>query len=234
MKLLNTNGGNAKIKKTESKQGEYKIASLSLMPDIKICPAQIMADCKADCLVSAGRGKFHNVAISRQTKTEFWHNDKEAFLEQLKKEMHNFEKLCHSKNKKACFRLNTISDIPWEKYGIPQAFPNSFLYDYTKVASRLSRTPENYKLMFSYSAAPGYQNQVHAALKTDVPISAVFRGGMPSSFLNRKVIDGDLSDLDNLFSGKVIVGLKLKGGKHIQKSKSPFIVDNPEIMKLAA
>jgi len=55
---------------------------------------------------------------------------------------------------------------------------------------------------------------------------------MPSTYLNRKVIDGDKSDLINLYSGKVVVGLKLKGGKAIQASKSPFIIDNPESIPL--
>jgi hypothetical protein len=82
--------------------------------------------------------------------------------------------------------------------------------------------------MFSYSKAIKYQKQVQEAMKTDFPITVVFRGGMPSTYLNRIVIDGDKSDLVNLYSGKVVVGLKLKGGKAIQESKSSFIIDNPE------
>ena len=85
------------------------------------------------------------------------------------------------------------------------------MYDYTKLAHRLGRTPETYKLMFSYSGAQAYQNQVKTALKTDVPISAVFRGPMPAEFLGRRVIDGDASDLVNVMAGPVIVGLQAKG-----------------------
>jgi len=227
MKLLNTNASNTKIMKTQTGT-EYEIASLSLMPDSIICPAQTIAACKDPCLVSAGRGQMHSVAKSRQSKSDLWHSDQAQFLEMLSKEMAAFIKRCNSRGKLAAFRPNTISDIAWEKYGIPQMFPQALFYDYTKIAARLGRTPDNYKLMFSYSAAPAYQNQVNAALKKDVPISVVFRGGLPKTYLGRQVIDGDKSDLVNLYSGSVVVGLKLKGGKAIQASKSPFIVDNPD------
>lgn len=227
MKLLNTNASNTKILKSQTGT-DFEIASLSMMPDKIICPAQIIAECKTPCLVSAGRGQMHTVAKSRQSKTDFWHSDRAQFLEILKKEIAAFIRKCEKRNKRAAFRLNTISDIGWEKYGIPQQFENALFYDYTKIASRLGKTPENYQLMFSYSAAPKYQNQVKLALTKDRPISVVFRFGMPKTFLGKTVIDGDKSDLVNLYSRNKIIGLKLKGGKSIQKSKSPFIVDNPE------
>ena len=227
MKLLNTNASNTKIMKTQTGT-EYEIASLSLMPDGILCPSQVIAECKTPCLVSSGRGQMHSVAKARQSKSDLWHNDQAQFLAILKKEMAAFIKRCEKRGKLAAFRLNTISDIPWEKHGIPQAFPTALFYDYTKLAARLNRTPENYKLMFSYSAAPAYQNQVKAALKTDSPMTVVFRGGMPKTFLGKVVKDGDKSDLENLYSKNMIVGLRLKGGKAIQSSTSPFIVDTPK------
>ena len=124
---------------------------------------------------------------------------------QLMMKIARLRRYCLKQGKKAAFRLNTCSDIHWEKYGIPQAFPDCLFYDYTKIASRLGKTPENYRLMFSYSAALKYKNQVARALKTDVPIAAVFRGGMPASFLGRRVIDGDKSDLINMYSKNTIV-----------------------------
>ena len=226
MQLLNTNASNTKIMKTQTGT-EYEIASLSLMPDGILCPSQNIAECKEPCLVFAGRGRMHSVAKARQSKSDLWHNDQAQFLALLKKEMAAFIRRCEKRGKLAAFRLNTISDIPWEKHGIPQMFPTALFYDYTKLAARLGRTPENYRLMFSYSAAPAYQNQVRAALKTDAPMTVVFRGGMPETFLGKVVMDGDKSDLKNLYSKNMIIGLKLKGGKAIQASRSPFIVDNP-------
>lgn len=226
MKLLNTVAGNTKILKSQTGT-EFKIASLSLFPNDTVCPAAIIAACKDPCLVHAGRGAMSNVAAGRQGKTDFWMQDKDAFLEQLEKEIRNFEKYCNKQGKQAAFRLNTISDIAWEKHGIPQLFPNSVFYDYTKVASRLGRTPDNYKLIFSYSAAPRYQNQVKRAVSTDAPIAAVFRGFVPvgGTFLGREIIDGDKSDLVNMDSTNKILGLKLKGNKQTQKTESPFVVD---------
>ena len=198
MQLLNTNASNTKIMKTQTGT-EYEIASLSLMPDGILCPSQIIAGCKEPCLVSSGRGQMHSVAKARQSKSDLWHNDQAQFLALLKKEMGAFIRRCEKRGKLAAFRLNTISDIPWEKHGIPQMFPTALLY----------------------------QKQVRAAFKTDAPITVVFRGGFPDRYLGRPVIDGDKSDLVNLYAGPVVIGLKLKGGKAIQASTSPFIVDNP-------
>ena len=82
--------------------------------------------------------------------------------------------------------------------------------------------------MFSFSGVPGYQNQVKAALKTDAPISVVFNGPFPKEFLGRKVIDGDRSDLINLYAGKKIIGLKAKG--EAKKDKTGFVIHTNKIM----
>jgi hypothetical protein len=145
-------------------------------------------------------------------------------LDQLRKELGNFDKLCKRQGVKAAVRLNVLSDIPWEKHGIPQEFPDIFFYDYTKNASRLGKTPSNYELMFSYSNEPDYQKHVAKAWNTDAPISVVFRGGMPEHYKGRRVIDGDASDLVNVKAGKVVVGLVAKG--KAKKDEGNFVVDN--------
>ena len=80
--------------------------------------------------------------------------------------------------------------------------------------------------MFSYSGAPDFQKQVDEALKTDVPMTVVFRGGFPKMFKGREVIDGDKSDLFNVKQHGKIVGLRVKGND-AKDSDSPFIVDCP-------
>jgi len=241
MKLLDTSGNNTKVKKTNDFRSKrvinalgdsIRLASLSMRPDDILCPSRHIAGCAESCLVSAGMGAFSNVEAGRQAKTDFFHNHREAFLDQLRRELGNFEKLCAKTGTKPVVRLNTISDIQWERYGIPQSFPNTFFYDYTKVAKRIGSTPDNYRLMFSYSAKAEYQNQVKIALKHDVPMSVVFRGEMPETFLGRKVINGDVSDLENLFSGKTIVGLTAKG--KAKKSESDFVIDTRMIARVAA
>ena len=233
MKLMNTNGSNTKIMKSQNGT-EYRIASLSLWPDKLTCPGSPLADCMDDCLKIAGRGCMANVMQSRQSKTELWHDDRELFLELLRQELYAFERSCQRQGKLPMVRLNTISDIPYEKHGIPQEFPGITMYDYTKLSARLGRTPENYKLLFSYSAEPKYQKSVNMALDTGCPVAVVFRGGFPERFLDRPVINGDKSDIVNFTAGRVVVGLKLKGPKRVQQSISKFIVNNPDLERLAA
>lgn len=224
MKLLDTTGGNAKLKKSDKSSEEYRLAGLSLMPDDILCPYRNVAGCAKSCLESAGMGVFSNVKAGRQRKSDWWHGDRAGFLDKLRKELTNFEKLCERQGVKAAVRLNVLSDIPWEKHGIPQEFPNIFFYDYTKNASRLGKTPPNYELMFSYSNEPAYQKVVVKALRSDVPMSVVFRNGMPKYYKGRRVIDGDASDLVNVKAGKVIVGLVAKG--KAKKDEGNFVVDN--------
>ena len=237
MKLLDTNASNTKVKKTEKKSDNVRLASLSLMPDEIICPWCVKAGCKNLCLKESGRGRFDNVAQGRQRKTDYWHASQSEFLTQLRNELANFEKLCFKTNVQPVVRLNVLSDIQWERHDIPQAFPNISFYDYTKIAQRLDKTPDNYRLMFSYSGTKAYQPQVKRALKTDASISVVFTE-IPTNpeyrFLGRPVIDGDQSDLINLNAGPVIIGLKYKRTKASSQAieQSDFVI-NPNIIAAA-
>ena len=213
MKLLDTSNTNHKIKKSQLSREAVRIASLSLFPDDLLCPSRHNADCAKPCIIGAGCGAMGNVIAGRKNTTDFYHADRAAFIEPLKRELTNFWKVCSRNNVRGYVRLNTFSDIQWElreNGSIPQSFPELTLYDYTKLASRLDRVPDNYKLMFSYSDAPKYRNQVRRALKSDRPISVVFYGPMPDRFLDRPVINGDDSDLNNLDHTGYIVGLRFK------------------------
>lgn len=228
MKLLDTKGGNTKVRKSMA-MGDVRIASLSLEPTHTLCPYSEVAECFDKCIKKSGFAAiFDSVTKARVAKTEWLQSDPIAFLAQLKKELHNFIKLCAKQGVKPVVRLNTFSDVKWENLlDMEDEFGEIFFYDYTKNASRLhTELPSNYKLMFSYSAAPRYQKHVAKALESDVPMTVVFRGKFPTHFMGRPVIDGDVSDLDNVFSGKSIVGLRVKGDE--AKRPDPdnkFIVD---------
>tara|TARA_R110000823_G_scaffold39287_8_gene105109 strand:+ start:2861 stop:3556 length:696 start_codon:yes stop_codon:yes gene_type:complete len=224
MKLLSTSASNTKIAKTQKKEKvQTRVASLSMLPDDVICPASKAAGCRAGCLESAGMGAFSNVKAGRKAKTDWFHADQVGFLDQLRKELGNFDTLCKRKGFIGQVRLNTISDIAWESLGIPQLFPDLSFYDYTKRVQRIGKTPANYKLMFSYSGARTYQKQV-AKLPDGYPMAVVFRHTLPTHFRGRVVIDGDKSDLDNLRGGHVVVGLLAKG--KAKKDTSGFVVDS--------
>ena len=229
MKLLDTSGGNTKLRKN-NRDKAIRVAGLSLKPNDSLCPMRKTAECELPCLEAAGRGGMSNVSEGRQRKTDFYMQDRSGFLELLYNELHNFQKLCDRNGVEPYVRLNVLSDIQYEleaNGAIPQNFPKLNLFDYTKIAKRLDRVPDNYQLMFSYSKAERYQPQVETALKTDRPISAVFYGGMPESFLGRPVVNGDNSDIVNLQQRGKIVGLKYKPprGRDIDPLHSSFVID---------
>jgi hypothetical protein len=235
MKLLDTKGGNTKVKKSMA-MGDVRIASLSLEPTPALCPHSAIAECFDNCIKKSGMAQvFSSVTQSRMAKTRFFESDRERFLIQLKRELHNFIKLCLKQGVKPVVRLNTFSDVKWEELlDMEGEFGEILFYDYTKNAARLhTELPSNYKLMFSYSGAPRYQKHVAKALEADVPMTVVFRGGFPESFMGRPVIDGDVSDLDNVFSGNVIVGLRVKGDEAKKDVDSPFIVDATNLIAVA-
>ena len=220
MKLLDTNQSNTKIKKSIEYISLWKnlnkdntdFASLSLMPDYKICGGSKSAGCMELCLKDAGFAKiFNSVNIARQNKTNYLLNDKIGFINQLKKELSNYNKRCIKNNKKGFVRLNTISDYPFYKTGVMTENPDLIFIDYTKIAKRLhEKLPENYFLIFSFSGREQYTNQVRIALKTDNPISVVFYDEFPKTFLGREVINGDKSDLNNVLEFNKIIGLSYK------------------------
>ena len=216
--------GNTKVAKTQKSGDAVRVASLSLMPDALLCPGSKAAGCFDDCLKAAGRGAFENVKAGRQWRADLWHADREQFLDRLRAELDRFQNLCARQNVKPVARLNVLSDIAWEDHGIPEQFPGIFFYDYTKRAKRLGSTPENYRLMFSYSGRRQYAKQVDIALQHAVPIAAVFKNGLPAQFLGREVIDGDASDLVNVNAGPVVIGLRAKGPA--KNSDSGFVIDS--------
>ena len=225
MKLLSITQSNTKVKKSMKYFDQYKwnaiknasvknpdYASLSLMPNYKICGGAKSGGCMDLCLKSSGFAKvFKSVNIARQKKTEFLLNDKIGFINQLDKELFNFNKKCIANSKTGFVRLNTISDYPFYKTGLMERYPSLIFVDYTKIAKRLfEQLPKNYHLIFSFSGRLQYSNQVKLALKTNFPISVVFKCDFPETFLGRKVIDGDKSDLNNVLQYNKIIGLKFK------------------------
>ena len=186
----------------------------------------------AECLAEQGRGRFASVRGGRQNKAEFFHTDRSGFLDQLRRELLNFERVCERSGERGAVRLNVLSDVAWERLGIPQAFPRLLFVDYTKQAARLDKAPENYRLIFSYSGRPQYRNQNRRAFRTDAPVAVVFRGGFPRTFRGRPVIDGDRDDIANAFAAGQIVALTPKGSA--ARDRSGFVVDNPDLIGAAS
>ena len=240
MKLLDTKQGNTKVRKS-LKYSNWKginpdntdFASLSLMPDYKICGGSKSAGCMDLCLKGSGFAKiFNSVNVARQTKTNFLLNDKQGFINQLSKELFNYNKKCIKNNKKGFVRLNTISDYPFYKTGLMEKNNDLEFIDYTKIAKRLfEQLPSNYHLTMSDSKEPKAQRQVDYALKRGANVATVFfvKKGQPLPVMHRgrRVIDGDIDDNRIDDNKNVIVGLRLKGNKAIKNIKqSNFVYTN--------
>lgn len=232
MKLLST--GNPKLLKGEKKG--YLSFVLHLAPanlsGYNTC-AKATVGCKESCLNTAGRGGMfkkgdHTNAIqqARIRKTKMFFENRPEFMSQLLKDIVLGIKQAKKKGMIPAFRLNGTSDLSWEKYeildgrNIFQMFPDVQFYDYTKVFGRKVSTIDNYHLTFS--SADGNINDVLKAKSTDMNIAVVFRKELPETYLGRKVINGDETDLRFLDEKNVIVGLKAKS--KAKKDTSGFVV----------
>jgi len=110
-------------------------------------------------------------------------------------------------------RLNTFSDIPWEKV-CPWllSIPGVVFYDYTKNWAR--RSSPSYRLTYSASERTA-ESAIVARVGEGENVAVVFavRRGcpLPATYLGCRVVDGDASDARHADPTGVIVGLRAKG-----------------------
>lgn len=193
------------------------------------CSMAEKAQCAKACLYSAGRGAFNNVQQSRIDKTLYFFEDRDAFMDQLFKNIKALIKKAESKGLKPLVRLNGTSDIRWENVPfegatIFEAFPNVQFYDYTKDANRKD-IPSNYDLTFSYSGVESFAPYVAKAQSKGLRMAVVFRkeSTIPVFFKGIKVVSGDKSDVRHLDDQGVIVGLYAKGAA--KRDQTGFVVN---------
>jgi hypothetical protein len=223
MKLLSTT--NTKIKKGE-KFG-WTTFGLSLAPanlsGKQLCPHRSKG-CEFSCLNTAGMGAFSTVQEARIAKSKYLIEEKNSFIAQLKKELIAAQKKAKKLGMKIAVRLNVLSDLPWYNMIQMSEYPNIQFYDYTPNVSRMiqflrGELPENYHLTFSRKE--NNQSKVELIASMGGNIAVVF-DKLPDTYLGKKVVDGDDTDLRFMDDKKVIVGLKAKGkGK---KDTSGFVI----------
>jgi hypothetical protein len=228
MKLLTV--GNPKVMKGMT-QG-YMTYILHLAPanlsGYETCPKRTEG-CSAACLNTAGRGGMfkpggtNTIQEARKRKTRMFFEQREEFLSTLKNDIRKAIKQSEKKGLIPVFRLNGTSDIPFEKYGIFEEFPEVQFYDYTKILGRKVKNIPNYHLTFS--AADGNDTDVKKAIEQGYNVATVFglkkTQPMPATYNGRKVFNGDESDLRFLDPKGVIVGLYAKG--RAKKDTSGFV-----------
>lgn len=183
--------------------------------------------CLAACLNTAGHGAYKTTQLARAKKTALFWNDPMHFLDLLKEDIDKAIKRAKRKGYKPIFRLNLTSDIPWEVYGIPQAYPDIQFLDYTKYHDR--HPPDNYHLTFSKSETN--DKLARHWLGRGGNVAVVF-DNVPSEYWGHKVINGDEHDLRFLDPKNVIVGLRAKG--KAKKDTTGFVVKNVRRLTLVA
>jgi len=180
--------------------------------------------CKAICLNYSGRGRYSKVQNARIRKTLMFWDNKEQFLELLRKDIQQFVRMANRKNLKPCLRLDGTSDLGIAAE-IAAEFPKVKFYDYPKDPTRYQRFldgdfPKNYHLTFSRSEINN--EHVKDFLEKSGSVAIVF-DKVPKLWQGYKVIDGDKHDLrfkDRHWfkiKGSFVVGLKQKGSKKNHK-----------------
>lgn len=206
-------------------------ASLS---GVNLCPGA-SDGCRAACLFTSGFASIYatvNEARMRKTK-EFLHN-RTAFLATLVSDIHKLIRKAEKTGMTPVVRLNGTTDIQWETIKVGEQtlfelFPTIQFYDYSKIAKRFfkgafAKSLSNYHLTFSRSE----NNQKIAETVAEIGgnVAVVFSGKkLPETYLGRRVVSGDDSDLRFLDEKGVVIGLTAKG--RAKRDTSGFVVQVP-------
>jgi hypothetical protein len=236
MRLLTV--ANPKTRKGETRG--YVTAILHLAPHTagggkSLCTSSTEG-CREDCLMWQGRGGMWSKATgdflesterihrARIRRTERYWNDRAGFLSDLRKDVSSLTWLAARMRAIPAVRLNGMSDLPSLALQMAAEFPDVQFYDYTKHAKAWLRRTKNYHLTFSRSESN--ETECTRALEHGVNVAVVFKVAkskpLPATYLGRRVIDGDVSDLRFLDPTGVVVGVRAKGTA--KQNRTGFVV----------
>ncbi len=234
-KLLSAGSSITKLDKSDKAGVGYLTFGLALAPasvsGYNLCPNS-SAECRMLCLHTSGQYAIwpEMIANARIAKSRLFMEQRSVFLPQLIKEIASAERKATKASLKLCMRLNVLSDVQWERVApeIFATFPSVQFYDYTKISTRMFRylsgkTPKNLHLTFSRSETNEVvcKEVLRSGGNVAVPFQVKYfrdkRDPLPSTFMGRPVLDGDITDLRFLDrrarKGRAgyIVGLRAKG-----------------------
>lgn len=208
----------------------------------EVCPDR-SPSCTVLCLYNQGRGRMTGAQIARKRRTVAYFEQRTQFLAMLINEIRLAIAWSIANNLIPVFRLNGLSDIPWEYVRVTDGgieYPNIFAlfpeiqwYDYFKGPRRLRNTiPANYYLLFS--RAENNHEAVIDMLEANVNVAVVFNGTLPDEVTvggrTYPVHGGDVHDLRFLDPVGVVVGLSGKGTA--KKDETGFAVDTEVLASL--
>ena len=237
-------GNDAKTKKGEKLGVDTGIlylapASNATPKGETLCDRATVAKCLKACLFTAGRGRMSSVEMSRLYKTLWLLQERNSFNLQLIVEIEANAAKSKRNGRQFAVRLNGTSDVDWSF--LAKHCPDVQLYDYTKNVERLGRSPSNYHLTASYSAANSeYRLDVLDAVMKGYNAAVVFRDrktaeyALEHGFAGFECIDGDEHDVRFLDKRATapgqygyIVALYAKGPA--KKDRTGFVVDLPYV-----
>jgi hypothetical protein len=192
----------------------------------ELCPNA--GTCKDHCLiVHAGRGAIggydNMVQRARKARSDWFLSNPVEFKAQLVHEITLAITASKKANMPLAIRLNGGSDLDWSD--IYAQFPQVQFWEYTKrpELAVLIDTLPNVHATYSHNERTTTRI-LGLILGVGINVAMVFntkRGQpLPAMVGNVSVIDGDLSDLRFLDEGGVIVGLRLKKLKKIDRKLS--------------
>lgn len=215
--------GNTKTLKGEKRgwlTGILHLAPAFTSGVLDTCPKST-AGCRASCLNTAGRGAFNTVQAARARKTRLLYANRMLFLAELCKAVRRFQRKAEKRGMRLAIRPNGTSDLRWLGYEVARRFPDVQVYDYTKLPVPFHRAvvPKNYHLTFSLSE--NNTPEAERALAEGYNVAVVF-DTLPETFMGRKVVSGDETDLRFLDPSGVVIGLTAKG--KAKKDATGFVV----------
>lgn len=190
----------------------------------ELCPNA--GECMNHCLiVHAGRGAIGGydnlVQKARKARSDWYLTNPVAFKAQLVHEIKLAIKAASKASMPLAIRLNGGSDLDWSD--IYSQFPQVQFWEYTKRPDLALRKISNVQMTYSHSERT--TNRILAGiLEARVNLAMVFNvkkgQPLPPMLGTIPVIDGDISDLRFLDERGVIVGLRLKKLKKIDRKMS--------------
>ena len=226
MKLLT----HAQAKLDKSLAFGYKSVGLNLSPANEADWSRTMCPwagaCADMCLSGAGQNSFDRARNARISRTRWWLDGPETFVQALVNELRSAHKSATRKGLKLAVRLNVLSDqfilVRRVYEHDPELFRVAHFYDYTKMPPRAwsaVHTPNHYHRTYSYSERTTPQD-LELCRKYKIHIATVMAVSpghpLPQTHtlhgVTYKVIDGDQHDLRFLdpTTETHIVGLRFK------------------------
>lgn len=216
---------------------EKTTIGLPLLPATTSNVADLCAfsdSCAETCVAFSGNGSFSSVFNTRQLKTKLLANHPTEFLVLLIEELFKATNKHGAKN--LAVRLNTYSDIRWERITpwMFEMFCSVQFYDYTKhtPTSRPAKTiPKNYHLTYSVSERTTLRTLQNCKdIGRPLAVVVEIRSGklpgkssmreIPGTWGGMQTIDGDSSDARYLAPPQSVTILRRK---HTMKPTHPMI-----------